>query len=137
MDNLFSGFFGALIVVLLQIIWEKIKYHQEKTLNTQKLTNDTYLELFILLQIPIEKFSPISDIATNWYINMEKMQMRLAILGEPEFITDYLEMLDEASTSSQIEEIRYKYVNKLRNYFGYKQLSKEKYIKLFQTNFLP
>lgn len=130
MSELFSGIIGAFLVAVIGIAWDVFKQKSQKRGYNNEIKYKLYLELMVLLQRPVEKFSKKSKIVTEWYLEMEKMRMKLAVLGDNQFIENYLKMFEEHHLGVDLESLRFQVVNNLRNYFGNHLLDREKYDKL-------
>ncbi|RTL12932.1 MAG: hypothetical protein EKK54_02425 [Neisseriaceae bacterium] len=107
MSELFSGICGGIVVFILTIFWDIWKGKHESRLYQIKLKNDIYVRIFEMFQLPIEKFSQGSPEQISWYLEMEKLHLRLAVLGEKVFILEYLKYFspDHDSESSKFDAI--------------------------------
>ncbi|HLX53349.1 MAG TPA: hypothetical protein VKR58_05385 [Aquella sp.] len=130
MSELFSGIIGACLVAVIGMVWDVFKQKNQKRGYNNEIRNELYLELMVLLQYPVERFQRGSEKQVAWWIEMEKLGMKLAILGDNQFIENYLKILEGARSAIDIESLRFQEVNNLRNYFGNHILNREKYNKL-------
>lgn len=128
LSNLFSGIAGALIVSILNIIWDKFKQKSEERRYHIRLKHELYLDFLTLLQIPIEKFTPNSQELKNWCLDMERLMPKIAILAEEKFIKDYLNISNLSVSGA--ENIQFEMVNYLREYYGSSKLAYTDYKKL-------